>query len=633
MDHRKCKMIKKFLVLLFLMGMAGLTGCKKEQESEQIAEKETGKETEIEAETEAEKEISDLYEEQYIEMGDQEETEDPVLFDNLSHIAVIVDHETMETESYELPEGSSYVCGDEEKLYYIWEEPKRAYYQIYAIDRRDKETILVGEKYMKGKMEGAYLAAVESFGGKLYVLWITGGYEGDHAFRESVFVLQEDGTYRETEVYQNVYDTMAENEYDLIKGGRRMNRARLYTIPLCMEMFGEIYAETADGRSMVVLDQKGEVKRTLTYPDALSSVVFLGKNTILYIDKDKKLMLYDRNQNMSEVVMEKYHHILDYEDGMLYYYESEEAEFALWEYKVYQYDMERKKTAMLYSAQSALAGAQVYEPKISGFCVKEGICYYIGTDGTDAAWYLYDPHTKKEKMLKTDVKLWHYSYSDYGTVTYKSETAVCPNCGKELCSVYDERFILDDSFPNAEKVNACLLEDYEQTMDDVEKYTEEEQDQCEWHDEEDGPLETIQRGVRNVKTVGGHYLQVSMGGYWYGGGAHGMPIMDYLLFDLDTGEQVTFQELYRGSEEEFRELAVEYTVENWKKGENGYFAQTEEELAKEVYESVTLDMLICFDENGIVLEYSPYWLGPYASGFIEVPIPYEALEMDEKFVK
>lgn len=112
-----------------------------------------------------------------------------------------------------------------------------------------------------------------------------------------------------------------------------------------------------------------------------------------------------------------------------------------------------------------------------------------------------------------------------------------------------------------------------------------------------------------------------------------MPFRDYLLFDMDTGEPVTFQDLYRGSEEEFKELAVEYTVADWKKGEKGYFAPTEDDLREKVYESVTMDMLIRFGEEGIVLEYSPYWLGSFADGFIEVPIPYEALDMEENFVK
>lgn len=615
MINKRNRIIKKMLVFLILLGVTGIVGCKRTQKAENEAEKSNQNNTEAAVHVE------------------KDEKEDIVLFDTVSGIAVVVDHETMKTESYELPKNSSCVRVDEEKLYYANLKAKEDYYQIYAINRENQETILVGEKHMEGELEGAYLTEMESYGGKLHALWALWTDDWtEHIYQESVFVLQQDGTYEETEENQRVYDKMAEEEYQLIRGVRRMGKDRLYTVPLCLERFGEIYVETPERESVVVLDEKGRVKKIVEQPDNFSSIVLLQKNSMLYIDEDKKLILYDWEQNVSKVIMEEYCYIFDDEEGTIYYYVSLELECGIWEYEVYQYPMEKEEPVLLYTVRS-VPGIQEYVPGISGFCVKEAQCYYIGTDGAEMAWYRFDADTGKEEMLETDMKLKHYGYSDYGTVTCGSETAVCPNCGREIFSVYAERFILDESFSNAEKINAYLLEDYEQAMDDVKQYEERGQDECERHGEEYFSMETVDRWLKNVEKVGGHYLQVYMAGNWYGGGAHGTPFRDYLLFDMDTGEPVTFQDLYRGSEEEFKELAVEYTVADWKKGENGYFAQTEDDLREEVYESVTMDMLIRFGEEGIVLEYSPYWLGSFADGFIEVPIPYEALDMEENFVK
>lgn len=606
---------KKALLLFILLGVAGMMGCERMQTAEREAEKSS--QNSREATT-------------YVE---QDESEDIVLFDKVTGIAVVVDYETMNTESYELPENSSYVRVDEEKLYYTKLEPKEDCYQIYAVNRENRELNLIAKKYMKGELEGAYLTAMESYEGKLYVLWALWNDDGtEHIYRESIYVLQQDGTYRETEENQTVYDKMAEKEYQLVKGVYRIGKEWLYTVPLCLKRFGEIYVETPEKDAIVVLNEKGIVKKVIATPDNFRSIALLQKSGMLYLDEDNRLIYYDWDQNSSKVIMEEYCNILDDEAGTIYYYESGELEYGIWEYKVYRYSMEKEERILLYTVKS-VPGIKEYVPGISGFFVKEGTCYYIGTDGADMTWYRFDPDTGTEEMLETDMQLKHYGYSDYGTVTCKSDTAVCPECGQVLYSVYAECFILDASFPHAEKINACLREDYEQTVDTARQREEEEQESCEWHEKEDYSVETVDQWVKNAEKVGGHYLQVCIEGNWYGGGMHGMPFRDYLLFDLDTGEQIAFQDLYQGSEEEFKELAAAYTVADWKKGEKGYFAQTEEELREEVYGSVTVDMLIRFGEEGVFLEYSPYWLGSFEDGFIEVEIPYEDLELKESFAK
>ena len=80
------------------------------------------------------------------------------------------------------------------------------------------------------------------------------------------------------------------------------------------------------------------------------------------------------------------------------------------------------------------------------------------------------------------------------------------------------------------------------------------------------------------------------------------------------------------SEEEFRTLAAEYTVADYL-GENGvlYFEIEEDALYDAVYEYAGFDCQMYLGADGVVVEYYPYHLGPYASGIIEVTVPYEEL--------
>ena len=86
-----------------------------------------------------------------------------------------------------------------------------------------------------------------------------------------------------------------------------------------------------------------------------------------------------------------------------------------------------------------------------------------------------------------------------------------------------------------------------------------------------------------------------------------------------------FGDFYKGTLEAFKETVAEYTVADWKEEPDQYFASSEEDLYREVYDYAAYDNLIKFTDSGIEIQYSPYHLGPYAAGFITVEIPYDAL--------
>ena len=89
------------------------------------------------------------------------------------------------------------------------------------------------------------------------------------------------------------------------------------------------------------------------------------------------------------------------------------------------------------------------------------------------------------------------------------------------------------------------------------------------------------------------------------------------------------RDLYKGDEESFKEIVVKYSLDDWKKGNNGYYEEydpdREGEMRKTFEEFASIDMEMHFNNDSVSVVYQPYCVGPYASGFIEIKIPYEEL--------
>ncbi|MBP5472968.1 MAG: DUF3298 domain-containing protein, partial [Lachnospiraceae bacterium] len=135
--------------------------------------------------------------------------------------------------------------------------------------------------------------------------------------------------------------------------------------------------------------------------------------------------------------------------------------------------------------------------------------------------------------------------------------------------------------------------------------------------------------VTGVGIIDDKYLTVNMGGYWYGGGAHGYPSRNQYLFDLETGEELSIEDFYTGSEKDFKTLVAEKTRDYYLSldpNSNPFYTDDEDIIYSDAYENVYLeDGNIEYLEDGIIYYYPPYLMGPYAAGYIDIFIPYSEL--------
>lgn len=119
-------------------------------------------------------------------------------------------------------------------------------------------------------------------------------------------------------------------------------------------------------------------------------------------------------------------------------------------------------------------------------------------------------------------------------------------------------------------------------------------------------------------------VQIAIYGDMYMGGAHGVQDVNYLIFDMDSQSQIALNDVVKS--EKAGEL-----YELYYRAFKNYLAKeleiiTEEDIADyEEMWSFELTENFYFNKEGLVLVYSPYEMGAYAQGFIELTVPYDEL--------
>ncbi|MBO7530550.1 MAG: hypothetical protein J6T50_01960, partial [Lachnospiraceae bacterium] len=134
--------------------------------------------------------------------------------------------------------------------------------------------------------------------------------------------------------------------------------------------------------------------------------------------------------------------------------------------------------------------------------------------------------------------------------------------------------------------------------------------------------------IDSVSIIDDRYLTVDMSGFWYGGGAAGYYPRAYYLFDLETGEILSINDFYTGTEKEFIELVAKKTVENFltfDEYSSPYYGSNEDEVYSDAKSFVSFGGLIRFTDEGIYYCFLPDEVAVYQVDHVEIFIPYEEL--------
>ncbi|MCR4908028.1 MAG: RsiV family protein [Lachnospiraceae bacterium] len=464
--------------------------------------------------------------------------------------------------------------------------------------------------------------------------------------------------------------------------GRGLNRLNYYfDLVRDMEEAGCIYMKDPDSGDICVFDAAGKEIKTFKTEDNLNDIRYYGPGYLVAkVSRDEseakkteggqKYALIDTGSGKT------FHFTLgkapdeagiaDFKDGYIYYY-----------VKLFKNGVETGRDYRRLSVYNIRNGSPADEfivrvdqyPCVDcsygsytegnngydAFTIKDDRAYYLvfdeeGTDGRrgDVVWRSVPLKAPSEKDIqKTGAMERHESFADYGTV---SAEAVEKKAEEEDDFVYFagsyQSFRFNKDTKNAAKLNSGLEKidkDFREMGDEIAESARkeiieegEEGNNVEWFREFIGRGYTYDQTFGEVQEVSKDYIQVTFDDYAYFGGAHGTGSSYHYLFDTKTGERKTFDDLYEGTEEEFKTIAFNYSMSDWKNNSDPYYyvytgedgTEAEETMKGYFKDNISLDMNISFTEGGIYLCYPPYAVGPYASGEIQVYIPYYALDIE-----
>lgn len=276
-------------------------------------------------------------------------------------------------------------------------------------------------------------------------------------------------------------------------------------------------------------------------------------------------------------------------------------------------------------------------PGVTGFTATEDKLYYEDYGTNNVVWKCCNLDGSNEEVL--DVVIYEYSWGDYATITVDIVTDFYGD-STDISDIkygyYIEKPIIKKDVPNADAINKIIDSYYKELTDSAlqcrEMALSEISDDAEYIYSYSNDIL-----VEDVRRIGEKYLTVELSGYDYMGGAHGMPFNMYHIFNLENGEEIKLRDICGVDEETFRKLVASKTLDDAKNGSDRYkyfisdfeSVEAENEFYNDVYKNTSFEAWdISYGEDGIIVEFPPYMYGPFASGFIEIPISYEELGMD-----
>ncbi|SHN56183.1 Protein of unknown function [Butyrivibrio hungatei DSM 14810] len=366
-------------------------------------------------------------------------------------------------------------------------------------------------------------------------------------------------------------------------------------------------------------------------------------NALFGYDKDGFIIYsYDEDHNFikaelvdpktgeaKEFCSDSYVYCKGFDNNYIYYIDEVYTDtYMMDETYYYAYDVKNGEEKLLYKKERT-PGSGYNSSYQDGYYINDGKIYFTDVDGSQGKWLIID--ASSGDIFPTDCVYDEYNALKYGTVEYEAPKYDCPNCGKTLMRTYQEYFVLSDEYSDhADEINKSIKENI--IRYDVDKmFGDYDEDDCSLRgDYYSDVTDTYEQMTWNVDIIKDHYLTVDESYYSMGvGAAHGYGAGYMLVYDLDTGKKMGISDFFDGTEEEFKKLMAEKTVEyfNSPEGEERNSHDDigdDESIYHNAYEQAGFDTThLEFYEDHVTLVYYQYEIAYYAAGCFYIDIPYE----------
>ena len=455
---------------------------------------------------------------------------------------------------------------------------------------------------------------------------------------EISFTIDEDLTYTENgpvmeDIFEILSDYVIENTRDHFDTNISVKKTLEETGYLLVNAkdgapYSGYYMLKADGSLTPLPQIEGDDIRIADY----------SKEGIIYRtykdwDFEKTCCLKLDTLQVTELPWEEQKISLGINNGKLYSCDNSETDVYMMDtHDYYAYDMEGGNEEKIFST-SSVPGSGYGLGRKGDFTVCGDNAFVLDVVDDKIKWLRIDLSGGEVSFADIDCPVRDVTPLEFGTVEYVGESYVCPKCGKLVGKCYEEYPVIDGRYSeHAEEINNSLKELLTaKTAKDLfaSDDGDDEDDDCQWHDYEEGLFDTHESLVWDMHVINDRFLTVDITTYSMSvGGAHGYGTDYQLVYDLETGRNLKNRDIFKGSEEEFKTFIAEKTreyAENSDEDERGRFYSSDpDDIYNSAYENASFeDTNLQYHDDHVDLVYLQYEMGPYAAGVFYIEIPYE----------
>ncbi|MDO5415789.1 MAG: DUF3298 domain-containing protein [Lachnospiraceae bacterium] len=122
-------------------------------------------------------------------------------------------------------------------------------------------------------------------------------------------------------------------------------------------------------------------------------------------------------------------------------------------------------------------------------------------------------------------------------------------------------------------------------------------------------------------------VSISMGSYYYAGGAHGSHQVYSAVFDMENGEQLSFSDLFRTEDEASKQRMRDLLIQSLNQATNhmeGMFLDAPSAV-DEAFQDRYFEKNWSLTREGLCMVYQEYSIAPHAGGLMKAVVPYDEL--------
>lgn len=463
-----------------------------------------------------------------------------------------------------------------------------------------------------------------------------------------------DGTteYMTTKIFKNMNgEWTSERPYDSILkqcdkdnayfNYRSYGNGTYFGVGACLATCGRV-AYSKDN-SMFVYGENGDYIDGFTGEEGTKYMLQgMDSRYLVYTIQDSNyvqhnLYVYDMNTHSERCVYEEKKgeriYVLDYKKGMIYAAIETEPEYRHKVYDVFAFDTAESHGEQVCQVESVPGHNYMPNSLFYSFKIIGGTAVYAGETETSTGLLAAVRGKDGWEYKDMGISYHDYTYTKYAEVKSSSYIIPCPYCGDPGIERYYEYPVLKNSVNNADKINAYFSAEAAKVSEEAQNRSiDYSKDDCEYFHGDYGYdfASTFVSLVDDIKEVFGHYISINYESYdMYIGANHGQEWTYCILFDLNTGEEVEFKDIYKGSEDEFKEIVAQAAKEQYLNDSDTadrVFATDETELYRDVLSNLKLDWnSFTFYDDYLTVDFDPFFLGSYADGTISIKVSYDKL--------